>query len=137
MDADSVEKLLSELTDSEEDKLVRYVLLCNLNNRAYAIKIMNNYCEYVDFLLQFYLTHLPLKKITGKEDLRCQANLESTNESMFIPRTVFMNAVLSSYDKDNNVDTKEIVSFILENRQIFSVRYLTEIYSLIQNHTED
>jgi len=131
VDVESIDKLLSELNDSEEDKLLRYELLCNLNNRNQAIKIMKNYCEYVDFLLQYYLTHLPLKTITAKDQLRAQANLESTNDSMFIPRTVFMNAVLGAYSDDNNPDTKEIVSFILENRQIFSVRLMTETYSFI------
>jgi len=108
LDVNFVEKTVAELDDTEEDRLFKYELLSNLNNRTRSLQIMTAHYEYVDYLLQFYLSNLPLRAPT-KEELNGPANLEATNESFFIPRSVFLNAIRASYDNDSH---REIVAFI-------------------------
>lgn len=49
LDVDFVEKTVAELTNSEDDRLFKYELLSNLNNRSRSLEIMTKHEEYVEY----------------------------------------------------------------------------------------
>ena len=77
-------------------------------------------------MLQYYLSNLPLSA-PSREELNGPVNLERTNESPFIPRSVFLNAIISYYDRN---EYQLIVSFINQNRNQLHTSVLLLIKSM-------
>lgn len=67
------------------DQLFKYELLSSFENYKQSFKIMRDHPEYVNYLLQYFLSNLPLAP-PSQAILNGPADLESTNDSPFIPR---------------------------------------------------
>lgn len=67
---------------------------------------------YKTYLLQYYLRSLPLSA-PSKEEMNGPANLESTNFSPFIPRTVFITALINYYS--GKKEAQNVLAFINQN----------------------
>ena len=60
LDVAFVEKIVSQLSDSTEDKLFKYELISNLKNRNQSIELMSKHHEYIEypFHFLFFLSHI-------------------------------------------------------------------------------
>lgn len=115
----------------EEDILFKYELLSHLNQREESLRIMQNHDEYVEYLLQYHLSKVPIKT---PSKISQPANLESTSTTPFIPRSLFLNAIRERYNTDS--EEHRAVILLIENNYdllythiIKFAEYITKNYS--------
>ena len=114
MNVEFVEDIIKDLDSScEEDKLFKYELLSHLYQREESLRIMQYHDEYVEYLLQYYLSQVPLDSLSKNEP----ANLESTSKTPFIPRALFLNAIRERYGTDKLGD-QAVISLVDTNSDL-------------------